>query len=210
MAMLRVLIAGDDDETRQHMVALLSRNCQVIGVVTNEELVQAATCMLPDVIVSDISTPRMDGMAASKELIAQGKLIPFVFVCRESQQAINVLWGSFAFVSSKKISMHLVNAVEAVHSLAFDSPVHPNFFDQQPENQNVVLIEEETLRKAEQMILSCERCNSEAQVLFCEILDRLTGSDPSVTDYILKKPGGCPRCFGAVTQQTLVELDDRG
>jgi CheY-like chemotaxis protein len=210
-AMLRVLIAGDDDDTRQRMVALVSRNCQVIGVVTNKELVQAATRMLPDVIVSDISTSRMDGMAASDKLIAQGKLIPFVFVCRESQQAINVLWGSFAFVSSKKISMHLVNAVEAVHSLAiYDSPVYPNLFDQQSENQNVVLIDEETLRKAEQMILSCERCNSEAQVLFCEILDRLTGSDPSVTDYILKKPGSCPRCFRAVTEQTLVELDDRG
>jgi DNA-binding NarL/FixJ family response regulator len=214
MAKIRVLIADDDDEMRKQMVVLLCRDYQIVGAVTSKELVKTAICTEPDVIVCDISTPRMHGLAARKKLAGQGKSIPFVFVSREStEEIINILWKerSFAFVCRDEASMHLVNAVEAVHNMAiYDSPFFPSLAEQQPENQNVVLVEEETLRKAEQMVLSCEGCNSEADVPFSEILDRLTGSDPSVTDYILQKPGSCPRCFRAITEKTFVEHYDLG
>jgi CheY-like chemotaxis protein len=212
MAMLRVLVAGDDDDMRKHMVTLLSRNYQVVATVSNAELFQAASCTQPDVIVCDISTPRIDGLAARKKLISQRNFIPFVFVSGDgSEEAINMLWKerSFAFIFREEVSMHLVNAVEAVYNLAiYDSPYYPDFFDQQLEDQKIVVIEEETLRKAEHMILSCERCSSEAEIPFTEILDRLTGFDPSVSEYILEKPGSCPRCFRAITEETFVEPDD--
>jgi CheY-like chemotaxis protein len=207
---LRVLIAEDDDELRQNMVMLLSKEFQIVAAVTNKELVQVAACLLPDVIVSDVSTPRMEGMTARKKLNAEGKSIPFVFVSRDSQQGINVLWKetSLAFVRRNEIATHLANAVEAVHSLAiYDSPFYPRYFDGHPEDQNIVLVEEETLRRAEQMVLSCEACNKSAEFPFCEILDRLTGSDATVTDYILQKPGTCPRCFRAITEKTFIELN---
>jgi hypothetical protein len=35
----------------------------------------------------------------------------------------------------------------------------PDFFDPAPEEQKVVLIDSATLRKAEQLIESCEQCN---------------------------------------------------
>src|SRR5262249_31310490 len=39
-----------------------------------------------------------------------------------------------------------------------------------------------------------KRCNSEgAEIPFDNILDRVTGSDPSVTDYILEQPAKCPK-----------------
>jgi hypothetical protein len=42
------------------------------------------------------------------------------------------------------------------------------------------------LREAERLIESCEHCNPEgAEIPFDNILDRVTGSDPSVTDYTL-------------------------
>jgi DNA-binding NarL/FixJ family response regulator len=214
MAKIRVLIADDDDDMRRHMVVLLCRDYQIVGAVSCNELFKTAICIGPDVIVCDISTPRMQGLAARKKLVAQGKSIPFVFVSRESsEEIVNILWNerSFAFVCSDETSMHLINAVEAVHNMAIDdSPFYPRLADQPPEDQNVVLVEEETLRRAERMVLSCEGCNSEAGVPFSELLDRLTGSDPSVTDYILQKPGSCPRCFGAITEKTFVELYDRG
>jgi DNA-binding NarL/FixJ family response regulator len=213
MANIRVLIADDDDEMRKHMVVLLCRDYQIVGAVTCKELVQTAVCTRPDVIVCDISTPRMYGLAARKKLVAQGKLIPFVFVSREStEEIINILWKerSFAFICRDETSVHLVNAVEAVHNMAiYDSPFYPHLVDQPPEDQNVMFVEEEILRKAEQMVLSCEACNSEAEVPFSEILDRLTGSDPNVTDYILQKPGSCPRCFRVITEKTFVEMYDR-
>jgi hypothetical protein len=60
-------------------------------------------------------------------------------------------------------------------------------FDPTPEEQQVVLVDSDTLRKAEKVIESCEHCNPEgAEIPFDNILDRITGSDPSVTDYIFE------------------------
>ena len=73
-----------------------------------------------------------------------------------------------------------------------------------PEDSNVVRVDEHTINKAQDMILSCEGCDPSAEILFSEILDELTGSDHTVTDYLLKKPGRCPSCIGAVTETTLV------
>ena len=59
-----------------------------------------------------------------------------------------------------------------------------DFFDPTPEQQNVVLIDAATLHEAERLIESCEHCNPEgAEIPFDNILDRVTGSDPSVTAY---------------------------
>ena len=58
-----------------------------------------------------------------------------------------------------------------------------------PEEQKVLLIESWVLREAERSIESCERCNPiGAEIPFDWILDRVTGSDSSVTDYILEHP----------------------
>src|SRR5215813_4025826 len=63
--------------------------------------------------------------------------------------------------------------------------------------------------KAKKLIESCEHCNPEgAEIPFDNILDRVTGSDPSVTDYILETPGKCPRCFHQINEKTLVEPND--
>jgi len=44
-----------------------------------------------------------------------------------------------------------------------------------------------------------------AEVPFDNILDRITGSDPSVTDYILESPAKCLNCRRPVLEKTLVE-----
>jgi hypothetical protein len=83
---------------------------------------------------------------------------------------------------------------------------HSDFFDPAPEQQNVVLIDAGTLRQAERRIESCEHCNAEeAQIPFDWILDRITGSDSKVTDYILEEPAKCPRYRRDVLEKTLVE-----
>jgi len=78
-------------------------------------------------------------------------------------------------------------------------------FDLTPEKQNVQLIESGTLHEAERLIESCEYCNPAAEVPFDSILDRVTGSDPSVTDYILEVPAKCPNCRHDILEKTLVE-----
>src|SRR5262245_61980152 len=78
---LRVLIAEDHDDVRAIVVALLSSEFQVVAAVGNgSELVQSATFLQPDVIVTDISMPVMDGFSAHSELRSEGLEYPFVFI----------------------------------------------------------------------------------------------------------------------------------
>jgi hypothetical protein len=81
----------------------------------------------------------------------------------------------------------------------------PDFFDPTPEQQNVVLIDTATLQKAQRMIAGCEASTEYAEMQFENILDRLTGSDPSVTDYVLEVPTRCLQCGGKITEKTLVD-----
>jgi hypothetical protein len=70
----------------------------------------------------------------------------------------------------------------------------------------LVTVHANVVRQAQDMIESCEQCNAEgAEIPFDNILDRVTGSDPSVTDYILEAPAKCPLCFRQITEKTLVE-----
>src|SRR5262249_38880152 len=63
-----------------------------------------------------------------------------------------------------------------------------DFFDPTPEQQNVVLVNAATLHVAERLIESCEGGNLDgAEIPFDNILNRVTGSDPSVTDYVLSR-----------------------
>jgi len=62
------------------------------------------------------------------------------------------------------------------------------------------------LHEAQSLIESCEHCNPEgAEIPFDNILDRVTCSDPSVTDYILESPAKCPNCRREILEKTLVE-----
>jgi len=79
-------------------------------------------------------------------------------------------------------------------------------FDPSPEDQNVVLVDATTLRKAQHLIAGCEACSEDAELPFESVLDRLTGSDPSVTDYFLEAPARCLQCGAAVHERTLIDL----
>ena len=69
-----------------------------------------------------------------------------------------------------------------------------DFFDPTPDEQVVVLVQSATLRQEEG-----------AQIPFDNILDRVTGSDPSVTDYILEEPAKCPNCRHEILKQPIYD-----
>ena len=84
--------------------------------------------------------------------------------------------------------------------------MYRDFFDPSPEQQNIVLIDVAILRQAEQLVASCEYCNPNgAEIPFDWILDRVSGSDPSVTDYILECPAKCSNCRREILEKTLGE-----
>jgi hypothetical protein len=80
-----------------------------------------------------------------------------------------------------------------------------NGFDTLTEHTDVLLIDEPRLREAEEWISSCEQCSSQtAQYSFDQILDSLTGSDPTKTEYLLCREAICPRCHSRITEKTLI------
>ena len=55
------------------------------------------------------------------------------------------------------------------------------------------------------MIAGCEACSEDAEIPFDNILDRLMGSDPTNTDYVLKCAARCLKCGAQIPEKTLVE-----
>ena len=81
MDKLRVLVAEDHEDFRGIVVALLSSEFQIVGAVGDgEQLAQAAMFLQPDVVVSDIRMPVMNGFSARNELRSKGFIFPFVFM----------------------------------------------------------------------------------------------------------------------------------
>jgi hypothetical protein len=80
-----------------------------------------------------------------------------------------------------------------------------NFFDPTPEQQIIVLVDSSVIRRAQNLIAFCQYCDSESSEFpFDLLLDRVTGSDPTRTDYILETPAKCPNCRRDVLEKTLV------
>jgi DNA-binding NarL/FixJ family response regulator len=112
-----VLVADDHDQMRCSIVELLCERYQVVGTVSDgEELVRSANCLLPDVIVSDIFMPRIDGLTARKQLIAQQLAIPFVFVSALGKEVVQFIPNDspVAFVYKIEMIAHLLAAVAGV------------------------------------------------------------------------------------------------
>ena len=72
---IRVVLADDHAVVRAGLKAVLgtAKDIQVIGEVSNGiEAVAAAQRLDPDVLIMDLSMPQMDGVEATKRLIAAG------------------------------------------------------------------------------------------------------------------------------------------
>jgi hypothetical protein len=81
-----------------------------------------------------------------------------------------------------------------------------DFFDPPWEETNVVLVDRAVVERAQEQITGCERCRPvEAELPFDWILDEVTGSDPSNTDYVLEVPAKSPLCRTEIREKTLVE-----
>jgi two-component system, NarL family, response regulator DesR len=116
MGRLRVLIADDNDSVRAAIGRLLKDEFELVGAVsTGRELVDAALEHRPDVIVSDLDMPSLDGLAAMKVLRDGGHTIPFVLLTAMVGDARDWIdMGAIGVV----LKSDLLDLVEAVQSAA--------------------------------------------------------------------------------------------
>ena len=77
----RVLLADDHPAVAKELCALLQTEFDVIATVGDgEALLAAAHALAPDVIVTDIAMPALDGIAAASEILRRNPAARIVFV----------------------------------------------------------------------------------------------------------------------------------
>jgi DNA-binding NarL/FixJ family response regulator len=119
----RILVADDHPAMRYALRGLLEQLGEVVGVVGDgEALVEAAQRLEPDIILSDISMPRLNGLEATRALqysVPQSKVI----ILSGHHEAAYV---TLAFESGargyllKRSSLHEELAQAILHVLAGD------------------------------------------------------------------------------------------
>jgi len=81
MSRSRLLLADDHVENAELLRGLLESEFDVIGQVQDGfALVSAAERLSPDVIVSDISMPKMDGISAATVILGKDPAVRIIFV----------------------------------------------------------------------------------------------------------------------------------
>jgi len=85
----RVLLADDHAGSRKLLRSLLEPEFDVVGDVQDGlELVNAAALLRPDVIVTDISMPGLDGITAAAIILRGDPAVRIVFVTVHSDPAL--------------------------------------------------------------------------------------------------------------------------
>ena len=81
MTLPRLVLADDHAESRNQLAILLQQEFDVVASVADgQALVRAAELLSPDVIVTDISMPRLDGIAAAAVIRRKDPAVRIVFV----------------------------------------------------------------------------------------------------------------------------------
>jgi len=129
MKKMRILLADDHAVTRAGLRLLLERqpNIEVVGEAENgRELVELATTLTPDIAVVDIAMPNLNGIEATRQIVAKQPRLSVVILSMYSDETYVMRAleaGARAFLLKDSAIADLTGAVEAVsQGKAFFSP----------------------------------------------------------------------------------------
>jgi len=125
---MRIFLADDHRYVLELTRTLLEPTFDVVGAVEDgEALVETAGNLQPDIIITDISMPKLNGIEAADRLRESGSSSKIVFLTVHAdpdfvQAALKT--GALAYVSKSRISTDLLLAVgEALNGCTFVSPM---------------------------------------------------------------------------------------
>jgi len=111
-----IVLAEDHPNVAEQLHKLLADSFDVIAVVGHgEALVKTALRMKPDIVVTDISMPGMDGLKAAQEILLHQPTLGVVFVTVHDDPALarKALTIGLGYVLKASAGEDLVDAVNA-------------------------------------------------------------------------------------------------
>jgi DNA-binding NarL/FixJ family response regulator len=113
---IRILLADDHRQFRMIVERLLASTCEVVGSVSDgQSLFDAATQLKPDVIVTDISMPILNGIEASKQLSESGSAAKIIFLTVHSDLDFVrtcLATGALGYVEKSRLHTDLMPAIQ--------------------------------------------------------------------------------------------------
>ncbi len=124
----RVLLADDHQVVLEGLKSLLAGEFEVVGSVGDgRALVDQAAALHPDVIVADISMPRLNGIEAARRIKKTDKNIKIVFLTMhpDATYAANAFEaGASGFVLKHSAPSELITAIhEAIKGRTYVTPL---------------------------------------------------------------------------------------
>lgn len=114
---LRALLADDHERMHGAVERILGQRFEVDYVADGKALVEALSESTPDVLILDISMPKLSGLEALRTLRARGADIPPTVVCSMHREDALVRAamdaGAAAYVYKADAPFELADAVEA-------------------------------------------------------------------------------------------------
>ena len=142
MNRIRVLLADDHRAFRESLAALLELDFEVLGTVSNgAEMLAEAQRLQPDVVVTDISMPVLDGIEAAMQLRASKAEAQVVFLTvHDGPEFVRacLATGALGYVVKRRLTTDLIFAIhEVLAGRRFISPAL-RFQDEHPQKEGSV------------------------------------------------------------------------
>jgi DNA-binding NarL/FixJ family response regulator len=114
---IRVLLADDDDRFIEALTALLEQDgrFEIVGRTRNgHEAVELFAMQIPDIVLMDIEMPLMDGIEATRRILAADSAAQVIAISGSDYQerALDVREaGAVDYIRKSRFSDDLVNAI---------------------------------------------------------------------------------------------------
>lgn len=114
----RVLLADDHTFVLEGFKKLLEGHCELVGAVEDgRALIDAAVELQPQVVILDISMPRLNGIEAAKKLKKQSPEVKLIFVTMHAETVyVNEAFraGASGYLLKQSAATELAQAVQSV------------------------------------------------------------------------------------------------